>query len=382
MSKQHKKDCEAFLALLTAGLWENDKRTISLSSLNGADFSFIFQLATEQTVLGLIAAGIDKLNTENRILKIPQETVLQFIGSALQIEQRNRAMNDYLARFMIKLRSAGIVPLLVKGQGVAQCYDKPLWRASGDVDLLLDPDNITRAKELLQPMASSIEADFEYSQHLALTIDDWEIELHGTMRCGLTKKMDRVLDRIQKEMLSKQEVRVWNNQGVDILLPAHDNDIVFIFTHYIKHFFKGGIGLRQICDWCRLLWTYKDKIDYNLLETRLREMGLMTEWKAFSAFAVDYLYYPISSMPLYDGSTKWHNKAKKILGIIIETGNFGHNKSMDYYDNSSLIARKIMSFWRHTSDSIQHFMIFPLDSLRAWNRMVYVGVRFMMTGKQ
>ena len=87
---------------------------------------------------------------------------------------------------------------------------------------------------------------------------------------------------------------------------AEENeDALVVFTHFIKHFYKGGLGARQICDWCRLLWTYKETIDLGLLEIRLKTMGLMTEWKAFAAYAVDYLGMPSEAMPLYDGACEW-----------------------------------------------------------------------------
>ena len=62
-----------------------------------------------------------------------------------------------------------------------------------------------------------------------------------------------------------------------------------MFTHILQHFYKGGIGLRQICDWCRLLWMYRTELDLAKLEGRLRRAGLMTAWKAFGAFSVEYL---------------------------------------------------------------------------------------------
>lgn len=36
-----------------------------------------------------------------------------------------------------------------------------------------------------------------------------------------------------------------------------------------------------------------------LLEARLNEMGLVSVWKAFGAFAVEYLGMPGEAMPLY-----------------------------------------------------------------------------------
>ena len=70
----------------------------------------------------------------------------------------------------------------------------------------------------------------------------------------------------------------------------------------MHHFTPGaileeGVGLRQVCDWCRLLWTYKDSLNYGLLEQRIKRAGLMSEWKAFGAYAVDYLGMPVEAIP-------------------------------------------------------------------------------------
>ena len=59
----------------------------------------------------------------------------------LQIEKQNSAMNSFIGVLVEKMRKEGIYTLLIKGQGVAQCYEKPLWRSCGDIDLYLSEDN-------------------------------------------------------------------------------------------------------------------------------------------------------------------------------------------------------------------------------------------------
>jgi hypothetical protein len=133
-----------------------------------------------------------------------------------------------------------------------------------------------------------------------MTIEKWIVELHGSLHTELSSKLDKVVDSVQDEVFYHGCVRTWVNGEVQVFLPSPDNDVIFIFTHYLKHFYKGGLGLRQICDWCRLLWSYGQSLNYGLLESRLRTMGLMTEWKAFAAFAVEYLGMPVEVMPLFD----------------------------------------------------------------------------------
>lgn len=298
-----------------------------------------------------------------------------------EAETRNADMNRFVADLFTKLWEAGIHAVLVKGQGIAQCYQRPQWRAAGDVDLLLDAENYEKAKSFLSPLASSIEKELVEYKHLGMTIGSWKVELHGTLHGHISKVADAVVDQVQEEMLSQGVFRIWKNGETDIPLPAPDSDVVFIFSHILQHFFHGGIGLRQICDWVRLLWTYRGSIDRNLLESRIREMRLMTEWKAFAALAVDYLGMPTEAMPLYDSSARWKRKANRISKFIFRVGNFGHNRDGGIYTKYPYLVYKAISFGRHVGDFFEQLLIFPLDSLRVFEKMFTGGMKAVARGE-
>ena len=119
---------KALFALVRSGLWETEAHLLPYGNV---DYLRILELAERQGVVGLVAAGIEHVSD----VKVPQSCVLQFIGSTLQIEQRNTLMNKFIEEVVENMRNAGIYTILVKGQGIAQCYERPLWRPSGDVDL-------------------------------------------------------------------------------------------------------------------------------------------------------------------------------------------------------------------------------------------------------
>lgn len=309
-------------------------------------------------------------------MDVPQGVKLQLVGTTLQLEQRNRAMNQFIADLVKGMRNAGIYTLLVKGQGIAQGYARPLWRSCGDVDFFLSEDNYTKAAAYLQQLSTSVEKEETYKKHLGMTIGEWVVELHGSLRCGYLHRVDKVLDDIQRNTFFDGKVRSWDNNGVQVFMLARENDILYVFAHMLNHFFKDGVGLRQVCDWVRLIWTLREKIDKGLLERRLRQMGVMSEWKTFAALAVGTLGMPANSMPLYDSSTRWEKKSYKVLDFIMETGNFGQNRDMSYMHNSSsCVKRKIISLWRHTEDSLRYLSIFPFDALRVWIVKVEKGLR-------
>ena len=365
------KNRQAFFELLRAGLWEDDARLLQYSVI---DYSAIIQMAEDQSLVGLITAGLEKVIDT----KIPKEELLQFIGQTIQLEQQNKNMNAFIERLFETFRSEGIFSILVKGQGIAQCYERPLWRACGDVDLLLNKENYRKAQKLLLPLAYDIEAENSVNFHQAMSIDRWCVELHGLLHSGLGSEIDSVIDEIQEETFRNKQVRTWYNGKTDVLLPASDNDVVFVFAHILQHFFGGGIGLRQVCDWCRLLWTYHKKIDVALLESRLKRMGLMPQWQAFAALAVNTLGMPAEAMPLYSSEKKWGKKAEKILRLILESGNFGHGRDQSYKNKYPKLIEYAISFWVFTRYGIRQFMIFPSDAVRGWMRTISLGVKAKM----
>ena len=359
---------QAFLALLQAGLWE---REVRLSQYEPIDFGIIHLLAQEQSVVGLVAAGLEYIVDIN----VSKEVALEFAGEALQLEHRNTSMNNFIGSIVKRMRGAGIYALLIKGQGIAQCYNRPLWRASGDVDLFLSEDNYNKAISYLRPLATNIEAEDNFKKHLALTIEPWEVELHGTLRCGLWKSLDKTMDKVHTEIFCGGSVRSWMDGNTQVFLPRADEDVVYVFAHILQHFFKGGVGVRQLCDWCRLLWTYNDKINSILLKSRLKEAGIMSEWAAFAAFAVTYLGMPGDAIPLYSQRTNLKFKSRIILSSIFETGNFGHNRDNSYYYKYPRFIIKIISFFRHCTDCLKHASVFPIDSIRVWNGVLSEGIK-------
>lgn len=363
-----------FFELLKAGLWEKSVRLLPYGEI---DFSAVLDLAEDQSVVGLVAAGLEHVAD----LKPAKKDVLQFIGRTIQMEQQNQAMNYFIGVLVDKMREAGIKTLLVKGQGVAQCYERPLWRSCGDVDFFLDAENYEKAKACLTPLATSVEPEGGASLHYGMTIEPWVVELHGTLYCGLSSRIDKVICAIQKDTFENENVRIWKDGETDVLLPGVNNDVVFIFMHLLKHFYKGGIGLRQICDWCRLLWNYRVNVDVALIERRLRDMGLISEWKAFAAFAVEWLGMPVAAMPLYSSSRKWVRKADRIGKFVMLVGNFGHNRNMSYYSKYPYLVRKAVSLWRRIGDVCRHGLIFPLDSLQFFPSIVFNGLRSATRGE-
>ena len=371
---------QAFFALLRAGLWADlpvHGEGLMVSGSSNVNWEEVYQLAEEQSVVGLVLAGL-----ESSGVKPPQELLLQWIGVVQILEQQNKSQNEYVGKLIEKLRKEDIYALLVKGQGIAQCYERPLWRSSGDIDLFLSGDNYRKAKKTLIPLATSIDEEDTQELHLGMEINDWPVELHGTMRSCCMSRMDKVIDEAQRDVFYGGDVRSWLNGKVQVFLPGENCDVIFVFTHIFKHFFNGGIGLRQICDWCRFLWIYRATIKTPLLEQRLKKMGIMTEWRTFAYLAVNSLGMPEQAMPFYSSNSKWKRKSDKLLEVILKTGNFGHNVDRSYINETGLAKRKLITAWRGTIDSFSLVTIFPIDTITIRFNLLWKAIWAVIRGKR
>lgn len=353
---------QAFFSLLKEGLWENkmvhDSCLMSHDFLN-VDWDEVYRLASEQSVLGVVLAGI-----ETSKVRPPQELLLQWIGEIQMLEQQNQSMNHFIADLVERLRKADIYTLLVKGQGVAQCYEKPLWRCSGDIDLLLSNDNYNKAKSTLIPIASEVANENTTTKHQALIINGFDVELHGKMPFSLSKRVEDVIDEVLNDLFCRSNVKSWDCNGTQVFLPSPDNDVILIFTHFLHHFFIEGVGLRQISDWCRLLYIYRDSLNFKLLESRIKAMGLMSEWKAFYNLASRYLGMPDFGSGLTVHDSRFDKKADRIMELVLESGNFGHNKDLSYRSRFSGLTYKIVAAWRRLKDFASLIPVFPVDAPR------------------
>ena len=368
--KTHLKiDNDEFLELVRAGLFSEIHARI-LAHGTAVNWETVYRLAEEQAVVGLVAAGIDTLPPSERP---PQGVALRFVGSTLQMEQRNKAINEFIACLMEELRNDDCYAVLVKGQGVAQCYEQPLWRTCGDVDLLLDKDNYEKAKSFLTAKADIVDEEDKKRQHLAMTIDGWTVELHGTLSTGISDRLNRVIYEVQSSIFQEKSVCSWLNGNTLVFLPSPDDHVFLVFSHILEHFYVEGVGLRQICDWCRMLWMYRGELDLELLERRIRKAGIMAEWKGFASLAVNTLGIPVEAMPFYDVSHL--AKGTRVLEYVMKSGNFGHNKDNSYRARTSKFTGLMITFWRRVKEFAELTRIFPTQTPRIFLTYILGRVR-------
>lgn len=318
----------AFFELIRAGLWGDsadgspatEATRLDASLFEGAtdkDWVALYRMAFSQALVALCFDGLHQLPPACRP---PRSLYLQWAAKTAQVENANRVLNVMAERVIALCQAEGIHPVLLKGQGVATCYPHPLHRQCGDIDLFVGRADALRTVQLLEA-AGAIRTGEESYKHTCLEWEGVHLEIHrlvGRLNNPLANR------RMQHWVGEWYPGNIGHRQGFPV--PEAQYEVFFIFQHAFGHFLNSGIGLRQLCDWARLLYqlhqeTEEAEPDGVGLEARLRGVGLLRAAQVFGGVLVRQLGLPSSCLPFSIAGDS--DLSTLLLNEILATGNFG-----------------------------------------------------------
>ena len=368
-----KRTDSQFFALLRAGLWNEVPARAPF--VGGVDWEALYRLAFAQTVVPLVTDGVNRLPQE--FLPAEPERLDPFLGDMMATAKRNRVLDAFIPKLFGALQ--GIPVVLVKGQSLALDYPDPERRQPGDIDLLLTPASYEAAKAVLLPKATKVLEESMAVWHQGMHFRSIEVEIHGSIGTLMSRKLDRKLAALLEEQFDGRAFPVVSIGGAEIPVPEADFNAVYVFVHFLHHYWAGGVGLRQLIDWMTFVSVHKREIHPVILETRLKDLGLLRVWKTFTGFAQEYLGCPAEKLPL--AAAPDAGKNARIWRYIRRCGNFGKNVDRSRKQESYLV-RKVHSFWRlAVADRLRHFPVVPQESVRFFLGAFGYGLQRLAKGE-
>lgn len=245
------------------------------------DWPAIFTLANQQKLLPILFEAVRKMPAAEENVALFAVTKQQVIGQVLNQTVRSAEFSNLYH----KLRSAGLYPIVVKGQLCSRLYPLKDHRISADDDLYI-PD-----------------AEFMacHEQFLAngLTTDTPADELPTADEVSYTKNGSPLYIELHRHLFDSAEDAhdELNHFFTDInpvemdgflAMPPHEH-LLYLILHAYKHFVRSGIGLRQFCDiglWAR---EYHTEIDWQRLRDQCASVHAATFAAAAFCIARNYL---------------------------------------------------------------------------------------------
>lgn len=366
---------EQFFELIRSGLWERPADPEMFR--NGADWKALLRIASMQSLNGIFADGVDTLPSG---LTPPPDIARQLFVTLESTRRANLRLESVLAELVTLLRSHGIEGILLKGQGLARDYPEPHHRMCGDIDFYTGSD-YERSVSLILGMDGCENGEEDCEKHFHLTYKGCTIEIHRHVAVSPDPFRNRRLQRWADSLLGDPSaLRGIEIDGVRVNLPPVAFDSVFILLHLSEHLLWGGIGLRQLCDWCRYMHVHRGEIDRTRLECDLRMLGLMNIWRILGWIAVNRLGLPAEEMPFYSPESR--KKALGCLQIILRQGNFGHYDPVRRASaDSGFLRRKALNGMKVVHQQSELFRLLPREVLSYLPWYLADGVRRIFTGK-
>lgn len=370
-----------FLELLRAGLWgvAADPENFKPDSV---DWKAVLRVAKEQTMLAVVADGIETLPKE---LWPPKEVMMKLAMMRLKIEQTHVLLNSTIAQIVRALEAQGVPSVLLKGQGIAQNYLRPESRTCGDIDLYTGHGGYLKAFEIIEGLheGRAHKEAAECEHHLHTSLNGVEVEIHRLASFLHGKRMNANFQKWTQEsmdaLFGTDRLAVWDNGGTPVALAPATYNAFFILHHAVRHMTTEGVGFRQICDWTMLLHKCHAQVDVELLGRKLKELHMERIWQEFGRLAVGFLGLPASELPLAPADLTPGRKTHELLQHIFISGNFGRFDA-NGRDHSKVpyLVRKWRSFTFQSRRLMKLFGLFPGYSLAyMWHWFTGAVVRFV-----
>ena len=245
------------------------------------DWPAIFTLANQQKLLPILFEAVRKMPAAEENVALFAVTKQQVIGQVLNQTVRSAEFSDLYH----KLRSAGLHPIVVKGQLCSRLYPLKDHRISADDDLLIPDGEFMACHEQL--LANG------------LTTDTPADELASADEVSYTKEGNPLYIELHRHLFDSSEDAhdelnsfFADLQAAEIdgflAMPPHEH-LLYLILHAYKHFVSCGIGLRQFCDiglWAR---AYHGEIDWQRLHDQCAAVHAATFAAAAFRIARDYL---------------------------------------------------------------------------------------------
>ena len=213
------------------------------------EWQSLHSMAIKQAIDGVIFDGFIKYQDNYDNLLENRKIKLQWMASALLLEQRNKLINLRAQEITLFFKKGGFKTCVLKGQGIALLYPNPKRRRCGDIDLWVegkrdDIVNYIRSKGVKVYDVHLVHATAEFFK-------DVPVEIHFCPSWMYNPFLDRKLQSFFASQASEQFAHY--NEKVGFAYPTVFFNLVHSMVHINRHVFEEGIGLRQLMDYYFIL---------------------------------------------------------------------------------------------------------------------------------
>lgn len=203
----------------------------------GCDFGRVYSLARQHSVAGMAYYAVETL----KVLP-PRELVQQWRQVRDKALVKDITQLSELENIGRAFSAGGVRFLPLKGCIIKQLYPQSDMRTMSDIDLLIDPENAEKARDIMAGLGYSCE-HFGYDVHdIYHKPPVMNVEIHRELFGEEGQEFGSVFSDPWSYCVKKDGLRYEFRE---------DEFFAYVLAHAIKHLEEGGTGIRTVMD----LWV-------------------------------------------------------------------------------------------------------------------------------
>lgn len=239
---------------------------------------------------GAVCCGVDKKNEH-------MQKLFRYLIPTMNICEKQRFE---LKKVCSTFEENGIDYMLLKGAVLQQYFPAIEMRTMGDVDILIRMEQYEQIKPLM--MQLGFEFAYESDHELVWKNKNLFLELH--------KRLIPSYNRDYAAYYGDGWRLATVSQGHSFSMSDEDQ-LVYLFTHFAKHYRDGGIGIRHLVD-LYVYTTAKQNLDQDYLKAELKKLRLL-----------EFYNNVCDTLAVWFDDAQGNEKTDLITNVIFGSGVFG-----------------------------------------------------------
>lgn len=309
------KSQKQLLALLSFAMWGTNIN----ENIAPSEWPEVFEQSKAQAVLPMTLFGATNFQKQ-----IPSDLYAKWRNAVLSSAMRNEKLMRAQDKLLSLMANTGIPCIILKGSSLSVNYPKSEMRPLGDIDMLIRPEDVEKARSLLRENGFN-DPETNHPFHIDFYGNGIVLELHYAVSTFPDTITGKKTEKIMAQCFESSQLHLLNDYKFPGLSNVHQ--AINLLLHMERHIVEGGIGLRQLCDWALFVASIPEIEFSKQIIPILESCGLFRFAQALTKTCIDYLN-------LNPQIAKWAanvscSTCNTLINEILRTGNFGRGTASD-----------------------------------------------------
>ena len=262
------------------------------------DWKRLHKITSEQKLLPMV---YDQLYRLPAFQKAPVSLQQKWMGEALAAAGKQVIQIESFAQVCDELTRRRIRYVVLKGISCRVWYAQPELRPSSDEDILIDLENLQACHEVLRELQFINEKaldvpDIQEEQEITYLAQDGSLYLEVHLNAiGKENEMQKLLNEQFTNLLDKTEKITFEGHDFFVLKPTEQ--MIQLMSHFYKHLYGSGVGIRQMIDLLLGIQKLSERIDWDKFGQFLKDHHMQKLFAAILNAGTDYLHLEFENIP-------------------------------------------------------------------------------------